>query len=121
MYHLRLKKALSYSGIVSATREHPDIYIEDSAIAVAAEATGYFEFISDAVPSIPASPEPQGKLLTEMTTAELQTFASYKNISTKGLNKKIDIITKLRAELPDEETRGNITYGSPTMAELQEN
>ena len=42
MYHLRLIKALSYDGAVSATREHPDTYTEVEAIAQEAVASGYF-------------------------------------------------------------------------------
>ena len=41
-YHLKLVKALSYYGLVEATREHPDVYVEDEATAKAALASGYF-------------------------------------------------------------------------------
>lgn len=55
MYHLRLIKALSYKGAVSATREHPDTYTDDEAIAQAAVASGYFELVDDgAAPEEPA-------------------------------------------------------------------
>lgn len=42
-YHISLKKGCSYSGIVSATREKPDVYVEDKAIYEAALKTGYFK------------------------------------------------------------------------------
>ena len=29
MYHLRLCKALSYMGIVRATRDKPDVYVQE--------------------------------------------------------------------------------------------
>ena len=32
-YHLKLVKALSYYGPVKATKEHPDVFVEDEAIA----------------------------------------------------------------------------------------
>lgn len=47
MYHLRLIKALSYTGVVEATKQRPDVYVEDKAIADAAVATGYFKLIKD--------------------------------------------------------------------------
>jgi len=57
VYHLRLNKALSYTGAVSATRENPDVFTDDEATAVAAVASGYFDLIE--VPTEPeAAPEP---------------------------------------------------------------
>ncbi len=47
MYHLRLKKALSYTGIVSASKEQPDVFVKQEKIAKAAIATGYFERIEE--------------------------------------------------------------------------
>lgn len=44
-YHLRLVKALSYDGTIHATREHPDAYTEDEAVAESALASGYFELV----------------------------------------------------------------------------
>ncbi len=69
MYHLRLIKALSYDGAVSATKEHPDTYTEDEAIAQEAVASGYFELVNESeasseqeddgeTPEEPESPEP---------------------------------------------------------------
>ena len=43
MYHLRLIKALSYSGIVEATKQRPDVFVKDKATADKAVATGYFQ------------------------------------------------------------------------------
>ena len=45
-YHLKLVKALSYYGPVKATREHPDVFVEDEAIAQAAVASGYFRMVT---------------------------------------------------------------------------
>ena len=44
-YHLRLIKALSYSGIITATKKKPDVYVADKKIADAAVATGYFMLV----------------------------------------------------------------------------
>lgn len=185
MYHLRLVKALSYTGYgLSATKKKPDVFTEDGNIAEALVDTGYFQLIEgngelhsleqqpdngenedDFIPdgimsdgedgvdnpsntmpgngdgagetipdgvmpngeddgndgdSTPADEQPKGKTLDEMSRAELETFATYKNVSVKGLPRKADIVAKLREVLGPEETSGVIEYGSPTMAELQQ-
>ncbi len=162
MYHLKLVKALSYSGVVTATRKRPDVFTKDKAIADKAVATGYFQLentesllpdngesedepipygimppggdgADDPIPGeiilgnggsgedfAPSDEEPEGKALDEMSRAELETLAAYKNVSVKGLPKKADIIAKLREVLEPEETSGIIEYGSPTMAGLQQ-
>lgn len=169
MYHLRLVKALSYTGYgFSVTKKKPDVHTEDSSVAEALAATGYFQLIEgigelhssggqpdngenedepipdgimpdgengagDPIPdemtpgndesgedSTPPEEKPKGKTLDEMSRAELETFATYKNVSVKGLPKKADIVAKLREVLGPEETSGVIEYGSPTMAELQQ-
>ena len=162
MYHLRLIKALSYSGIVEATKQRPDVFVKDKATADKAVVTGYFQLENseallpdngensdDSIPdsimldgedgtddpipdgvisgndesgedSAPADEQPKGKTLDEMSRAELETFATYKNVSVKGLPRKADIVAKLREVLGSEETSGVIEYGSPTMAELQQ-
>ena len=48
MYHLKLIKALSYSGAVSATRDEPDVFTSNEAIARAAMASGYFALVDSA-------------------------------------------------------------------------
>lgn len=120
-YHLRLNKALSYCGVVTATRQHPDIFVEDEATAKAAVATGYFKLLEEVeeTPGTGEKTEP-GKTLEEMTVPELETYAAYKGVSLKGISKKADIIEKLKAELGEEETENEVDYGSPTMTELQE-
>lgn len=121
MYHLRLLRALSYTGIVSATKAHPDVFVEDKATADAAVATGYFKLLEgdEETPAAPEEKEP-GKTLEEMTVPELESYAAYHNVSLKGISKKADIIAKLKEELGDEETENEVDYGSPTMQELQE-
>ncbi len=136
MYHLRLIKALSYTGIVEATKQHPDVFVEDKATADAAVATGYFKLVEAEQPGgegkQPADGEDNGqdpdgegkqsagKKLEDMTVTELETFAAYKGVSLKGVTKKADIIAKLKEELGAEETEGEVDYGSPTMQELME-
>lgn len=124
-YHLKLIKALSYCGVVTATRQHPDVIVEDKATADAAVATGYFKLLSaeespeENPPEKDEEKEP-GKKLEEMTVSELETYAAYKGVSLKGISKKADIIEKLKEELGTEETSNEVDYGSPTMTELQE-
>ena len=45
MYHLKLIKALSYTGAVTATREKPDVFTEDETVAMYAISSGYFELV----------------------------------------------------------------------------
>lgn len=128
MYHLKLIKALSYYGVVKATKKNPDVYTEDKATADAAVASGYFKLVDEAQEPPEGGEEKEpgegggnkepGKKLEEMTVPELETFAAYKNISLKGISEKADIIAKLKDEL-GEETENEVDYGSPTMTELQ--
>lgn len=141
MYHLRLIKALSYSGVVEATKQHPDVFVKDQATADAAVATGYFQLVGaglesddeedngemqpngekDNGPELGGREEqPNGKKLEDMTVTELESFAAYKGVSLKGVTKKVDIISKLKGELGDEELDGEVEYGSPTMQDLME-
>lgn len=127
MYHLRLIKALSYSGVVSATRKHPDVYTKDKAIADAAVATGYFAIVAEleATPSGPTIkpsadaelPEPDGaegiipdyEELSRQTKAELTAYAQARGISIDGCKTKADILEAISASCG----------GSYTMMELQ--
>lgn len=122
MYHLRLVKGLSYTGVVAATRKQPDVFVEDKAIADKAVASGYFEVVEDAGKSkdtkAPKATDEPEKTLEEMTVPELESYAAYHDVSLKGISKKAGIIAKLKEELGD--TVNEVDYGSPTMQELQE-
>jgi len=61
-----------------------------------------------------------GKTLDKMTVSELETFATYKGVSLKGVRGKDNIIAALKEALGAEETENEVDYGSPTMVELQE-
>ena len=129
MYHLKLVKALSFTGIVTATKKNPDVFVEDKATADAAVATGYFKLIEEAEEPTEGGEDKEpgeggvdkepGKKLEEMTVPELETFAAYNGISLKGISKKADIIAKLKEELGVAETENEVDYGSPTMTALQ--
>lgn len=120
-YHLRLTKALSYCGVVKATRKNPNVFVEDKATADAAVATGYFKLVEGEEPGQPPKEPERGKALEEMTVSELETYAAYNGVELKGISRKADIIAKLKEELGAEETEGEVDYGSPTILELQEN
>ena len=131
MCHLKLIKALSYTGVVSATKEKPDVYTDDEAAAKEAVASGYFKLVEapSGTPVDPEDPEDpeeletqaeySGKTLDQMNKSELETFATYRDVDIKGAKTKADIIAKLREVLDPAELEGEISYGSPTMQELQ--
>ena len=129
MYHLKLTKALSYTGSnIKADIKHPDVYTEDKAVADRAVASGYFRLVSAAEAEAPdpetpeqgQEPEPEYKTLNEMNTSELETYATYKDISLKGLKKKADMIAKITETLGIDADTAITDFGSPTMVELQE-
>jgi len=47
MYHLRLNKGLSYSGVVSASKREPDVFVADASTVDHALDTGYFVLIEE--------------------------------------------------------------------------
>lgn len=47
MFHLKLTKSCSYTGVIHATAERPDVFLENAATAQLAIATGYFELLPD--------------------------------------------------------------------------
>ncbi len=118
-FRLKLKKALSYTGVVSASKDNPYVDVEDKAIAEKAAATGYFEIVGEESPKSEDINEPMVKSLEKMNISELETFAAYSNVDIKGITKKADIISKLETELNISKT-DMIEYGSPAMTGLQE-
>lgn len=117
MYHLRLIKASSYSGIVTATRKNPDVFVEDQATADKVVATGYFQLIEgDGEVTDNGEETPAEKALKDMSMAELETYAAYHDISLKGTRSKAVAIAKIEDAMGAE---NGVDYGSPTMQELQ--
>lgn len=116
-YHLKLVKALSYYGPVKATKEHPDVFVEDEAIARAAVASGYFRMVTGEPE--PMEPEPEREPYTreqleDMTLEQLKEIASEVGVvETKGFKKADFVNAILWAE-------GDYSNGSPTMIDLQE-
>lgn len=115
MYHLRLCKALSYTGVVSATKEKPDVFTEDKAIADKAVASGYFLLVetAEAEDTENAGEQAENEVdyegLSDMTKAELTAYAKEHGISLEGCSTKADILAAISVA----------NGGSPTMIELQ--
>ncbi len=114
-YHLKLTKALSYCGVVTATREKPDVYTDDGDVADKAVATGYFELVGSEVSETP----PEGSLqedeidatkLGSMSLAELKDLAKQLGADLTGRKSKEDIIEAICVA----------NGGSQTMIDLQQ-
>lgn len=129
MYHLKLIKALSYTGIVKATRKNPDVFVEDKATADAAVATGYFklvECVSDGEAEAQTA-HLDIEQLEGMKFDDLKRMATDMGIDIKGLKSKNDIVEAIVAvevtpgpEVDEEENEVDYGEGSTTMIELQE-
>ena len=108
-YHLKLVKTLSYYGLVEATREHPDVYVEDEATAKAALASGYFREVTGEPE--PVEPEPEREPYTREQLEDIAPEVGV--VETKGFKKADFVDAILWAE-------GDYSNGSPTMIDLQE-
>lgn len=104
MFHLKLCRGLSYcnaSGTIEATRQKPDIYIEDKATADAAVASGFFSFIGEEDAPWPPPGEVLGHLdraqLEGMTVPDLKKLAGDMGVDIKGLKDKAAIIEAIAA------------------------
>lgn len=124
MYHLRLCKALSYTGVVSATRKEPDVFTEDKAIADKAIASGYFQLVEEAK-EMPETIKGHfsKRQLEEMKVDELRQLAEDMGIDTSSLKKKAELVEAIAAEEVEapaqDENEVDYGEGSPTMIELQ--
>ena len=92
-YHLRLSKGLSYCGVISATKQRPDVYTDSKDVADWAVASGYFRLIGSA--DAPKRPEPpvqptatlDPEQLNTMSASELRRLAGEMGLEVKGLGK----------------------------------
>lgn len=124
MYHLRLCKALSYTGVVSATRKEPDVFTEDKAIADKAIASGYFQLVEEAEETqATIKGHLDKRQLEEMKVDELRQLAEDMGIDTSSLKKKAELVEAIAAEEVEapaqDENEVDYGEGSPTMIELQ--
>lgn len=114
-YHLKLAKALSYCGVVTATKEKPDVYTDDGDVADKAVATGYFKLVESEAPGKPAEGSLQeGEIdvtqLGSMSLAELKDLAKQLGADLTGRKSKEDIIEAICVA----------NGGSQTMIDLQQ-
>lgn len=114
MAKVKLIKALSYSGLVVATAKQPVVDVSDEE-AQALVATGYFAPYAtveneDAPENENGESVPDYETLSEMTKAELVSYAGNNGIDIEGCKTKADIL----------ETISAANGGSYTMMELQE-
>ena len=127
MFHLKLIKGLSYTGVVEATKKKPDVFTEDKAIADRAVASGYFKLVGEETPeqSTPQTAHLDKGQLEEMKFDDLKKLAADMGIETAGLKKKADLVEAIAAVevIPgpaEDENEVDYGEGSPTMIELQE-
>ena len=103
MYHLRLCKGLSYSNSrITATRQHPDVHLEDKAVADALAASGYFKLVDgQEASSFPPPGDVLGHLdpeqLDGMTIPQLKELAGEMGVDIKGIRDKAGIIAAIAA------------------------
>ena len=119
-YHLRLKNAMSYTGVVNATREEPDVYTADEAIKAAALRSGYFDLVdvlaeqdtaapadADTIPLTPAGEQTDDgstpatldrAYLKSLSFAELKRLANDMDVPVTKTTKKAELIDTLAAE-----------------------
>lgn len=110
MYHLKLIKGLSYNGAVSATKDHPDVFVEDEKKYQRAMASGYFEEIkgaetpekdADAERHLEEEEHAESKgepdALADMSLTELKAYAALNGIDITSLKKKDEIIDAIKA------------------------
>ena len=125
MYHLKLCKGLSYSnGKVTATRQRPDVYVDDKATADTAVASGYFRLLGGVEEQATGGgtpPELTGQLdpvqLSKMKVEELKRLAADMGVDVSGLN-KAEIVKALAAEEVTADKEG--TIGMEELAEMSE-
>lgn len=87
MFHLRLKKGLSYCGAVKATRSNPDVFTKDKAAADAAVASGYFALV-DGSENEPIVGHFDPKQLETMKVSDLKKIAEDMGLDTDGFKKE---------------------------------
>jgi hypothetical protein len=118
MAKLKLIKSRSYTGKVKASKKQPFVDVETEQEVQALVATGYFELCASEVSS-PVQDENEGddgdsvpdyEGLSEMSKAELATYATEHEIDIDGCKTKADILKAISIA----------NGGSSTMIDLQQ-
>lgn len=116
-YHLKLKKAMSYHGVVTATRKAPDVFTEDKKVAEAAVATGYFDLVTDEDTHHPTDVNTNmvkghldaDQLVQEYKLDELKDLAAKLEVDTTGLRTKEDYAKAIAAVECEAPANGEVT------------
>ncbi|MBU5680063.1 hypothetical protein [Blautia sp. MSJ-9] len=121
MFHLRLRKGLSYFGIVRATSDKPDVYVQEKEQADSLVKSGYFELVGntevetkrtlavkeehpeedgvdlfgDDAKEDESQERPELIELQGKTKAELTEYANNKGIDITGCKTKDEILQKI--------------------------
>lgn len=115
MFHLRLIKARSYTGVVKATAENPDVYTDDKQTADYAVGTGYFSLVDTEETSTTETPGTEHSLNTEaikdMTVDELKKVAKEMGIAKTSNMKRDDLIEAIKEQSAVVDEDANADYG----------
>ncbi|WP_195985372.1 SAP domain-containing protein [Clostridium sp. D33t1_170424_F3] len=117
MIKLKLKKARSYTGVVSATKEKPYVTVKDEATANAAVASGFFEVVELNAAEEQPELNTTGTItkLGTMTVAQLKEYAKTNDIDLDGASKKEEILERIEAAQAganDDDPASQFTGGS---------
>ena len=100
-YHLRLVKALSYTGIVKASKQNPDVFTDDKSVADKVLESGYFSFIESDTEQTSGLDRSQ---LESMKLDDLKHLAADMEIDVSGLKTKSDYVEAIADQeiIPEE-------------------
>lgn len=121
MYHLKLVKGLSYLGIVTATKENPDVYVESAETADNLVDSGYFKYVGQSDDEKSQEEDASGadaemgfeeeetaddevvkpsekEKFSEMNMEDLKGYAKVYGIDLSGCSKKAEIIKRIMDE-----------------------
>lgn len=115
MFHLRLIKAKSYMGVVSATAKKPDVYTEDKQTADFAVNSGYFTLVDTIDTSTTETPGTEQSLnaeaIEDMTVDELKKVAKEMGIAKTSSMKRDDLIKAITEQSAVADEDANADYG----------
>lgn len=111
MFHLKLTKSRSYTGLIHASAERPDVFVDDLATAHAAVASGYFEILPNGTDTTAPPESPTGTIVAidAMNANQLRAYMK-KNaleIDLPSGTKAEELRTAIAAALAAKATEGD--------------
>ena len=98
MVKIGLIHGMSYrDNRIFATKETPEVVVDDMDVAKHYENTGFFKILGEAGTDT-AEDDVLTKELNSKTVAELKEYASARGIDTAGLSKKADLVQHISSE-----------------------